>query len=163
MDAKLVLDAVAAAFHGTVMPPATALMNDHCKECVETSRTFWDEKKSFMSWEAAADGRGQRVEAALLTPDAWRYYLPALIVWCVRDTRRVDVLVGNLVNELTPQRGIHEEWFEPRAIGFSTEQRRAVLAFLEWYQEREQAEWASVGMDPPSSVRSAIKYWRRAP
>jgi hypothetical protein len=163
MDPKLVMDAVAAAFRSTVMPPVTALVNNHCKECIGTFQAFWDEQKSFMSWQAAAERRGACIEAALLTPEAWRYYLPALIVWCVRDTRQVDVLVDNLVHELTPRPGADNAWFEPRAIGFSAEQRRAILSFLEWYQQREQAGWASIGAEPPGQARSAIKYWGRAP
>jgi hypothetical protein len=88
-------------------------------------------------------------------------YLPTLIVWCVRDTKEVDVLVGNLVNELTPAHS-GRAWFCPRSIGFTAAQRRAVSLFLEWYREREKTQWASIGADPPDNAAGAIRFWGEA-
>ena len=85
-----------------------------------------------------------------------------MLVWCVRDTDKVDVLIDNLVHELTPRVGRGSDWFEPRSRGFSAEQRGAIVLFLEWYQKREQAEWASIATDPTGGVSGALEYWRRA-
>jgi hypothetical protein len=160
MEAPQLIDEVSIAFRGTALPPATALLNEHCNECIETSRVFWDTPNSFIAWESAAERRGAYVEAALLTPEAWRYYLPALLIWCVRDTGQVDALLNNLAHELTPRADSGRDWFEPRSIGFSPEQRCAIVTFLEWYREHEQAEWASIGAEHPNEVAAAIDFWR---
>src|SRR6478752_507894 len=111
------------AFSETTLPAAQALMNNHCKECIETSRLFCKTSRSFVTWQEAALRRGARVESSLLTVEAWRYYLPALMIWCIRDTKRVDVLLDNLVHGLTPPPKAHRAWFVPRATGFTAQQR----------------------------------------
>ena len=98
-------------------------------------------------------------ETALLTAAAWRYYLPALMTWCIRAPDAVDVLQDNLVYQLEPpaeSRGV-PEWFEERATGFSDAQRTAILAYLHWYREREEARWA--GAAPPRHAYNALTYW----
>jgi hypothetical protein len=164
MENAAVIDEVVAAFRTTVLPASALLIKNHCNECIDTFRLFWNTPGSFMTWESAAAREGTRVESALLTPAAWRYYLPAMLIWCVRDTDKVDALVENLVYELTPKVGVdgRKTWFEERAPGFSAEQRRAVTTFLEWCQRREIAEWASIGGDPPREAGAAIEYWRDA-
>jgi hypothetical protein len=162
MESSVVLADVLDAFRSTEMPPSAVLMNEHCRECVDTSRLFWDSPGSFATWEVAARREGTCIEAALLTPEAWRYYLPALMTWCVRDTEKVDVLVDNLVHELTPRVGASSEWFAPRAVGFSTDQRRAICSFLAWYQAQEATAWSSLGSALPNDVSVAIDYWRAA-
>lgn len=157
-----VVQEIETAFSETSLPPEAMLMNNHCWECIETSRLFWNAPRSFATWQEAVRRAGARVEAALLTPQAWRYYLPALMIWCVRDTEEVDVLVDNLVNELTPPAGAGNEWFAPRARGFTTEQRRAICSFLAWYQAREESQWGALGSEPPSEVSSALDHWRAA-
>jgi hypothetical protein len=147
------------AFSGTVLPAAAALMNNHCSECVETSRLFWNEQESFVTWQEAARRPGSYVESALLTAEAWRYYLPALMIWCVRDTESVNVLLDNLVHGLTPPATSDRAWFAPRSVGFTSQQRLAIAAFLRWDRDRERAEWASIGADPPDDAASALDYW----
>jgi hypothetical protein len=98
-------------------------------------------------------------ETALLTAAAWRYYVPALMIWCIRAPETVDVIQDNLVYQLEPPaegRGV-PEWFEERAIGFSEAQRAAIVAYLDWYREHEEAQWAEVA--PPRHVYNALTYW----
>ena len=160
MSADVVRE-IESAFSETSLPAAEALMNDHCEECVDTSRLFWNTSRSFVTWQEAALRPGSRVESALLTVEAWRYYLPALMIWCIRDPKRVDVLPGNLVHGLTPPAKAHLAWFAPRAAGFTAQQRRAVVSFLRWYQAREQAQWASIGAEPPDAAAAGVRYWQR--
>jgi hypothetical protein len=161
MENAAVIDEIRAAFRTTVLPASELLTKNHCSECIDTFRLFWDTPGSFMTWESAAAREGACMESALLTPTAWRYYLPAMLIWCVRDTAKVDALVDNLVYELTPKVGVDgkKTSFDERAPGFSTEQRRAITAFLEWCQQQEEAEWASIGGDPPREADAAIAYW----
>jgi hypothetical protein len=159
MDGQDVIRTVEAAFERGDLPPAADLTNDHCNECIETYRQFWSEPHTFVTWQEAARRQGSCVEAALLAVGAWRYYLPTLIVWCVRDTDKVDALVDNLVHELTPPAPSDREWFGPRSVGFSADQRKAITHFLEWYQAKEKAEWASIGRESPDDAADAIRYW----
>jgi hypothetical protein len=93
MEGRTVLERVEAAFTGVAKPPHEALMNHHCCECLETSKAFrgaawWD-----VNLEQLLAGR----ETALLTVEAWRYYLPAVIAWSARDPRAVDGGPGRVV------------------------------------------------------------------
>jgi hypothetical protein len=161
MEGQEVVRAVELAFEGGDVPPAAELVNDHCAECVETYRRFWSSPRGFVRWQEAAQRRGSPVETALLSPEAWRYYLPALIVWCVRDTKKVDVLVDNLVHQLTPGGPSNWGWFGPRSVGFTADQQRAIVHFLRWHQEKERAGWASLGGESPDRAAAAIRYWSR--
>lgn len=162
MEARRVVRAIEKAFERSHLPPAGDLIKDHCDECIETYREFWSELHSFVSWREAAGRPGHCLEAALLTADAWRYYLPALIVWCVRDTTKVGALVENLVHQLTPPAPSDGEWFGARSVGFTAEQRSAIATFLEWYRAKEEAEWASIGGESPDDAADAIRYWSGA-
>jgi hypothetical protein len=161
MEDPALIRAVEEAFEEQRLPPAATMTNDHCDECIDTYRGFWNGPQSFMTWQEAARQPGSCVEASLLTADAWRYYLPTLIIWCVRDSERVDALVDNLVHELTPPAS-DTEWFRPRADGFSAEQREAIARFLRWYQARERLEWESICAAPPDHAGDAIRYWSAA-
>ena len=85
--------------------------------------------------------------------------MPALMIWCIRAPDSVDVIQDNLVYQLEPpddQRGV-PEWFDERAWGFSPEQRSAIVAYLNWYQTRDEARWD--GTEAPRHVYSALAYW----
>ena len=162
MEGQDVIGAVTAAFEHGDLPPEDSLTNDHCDECIETYRKFWSEPLKFVTWQEAARRQGSRLEAALLSVGAWRYFLPTLIVWCIRDTARVDALVDNLVHQLTPPPPSDRDWFGPRSVGFTADQRKAITHFLEWYREKEKVEWASVGGPSPDNAADAIRYWSGA-
>jgi hypothetical protein len=50
---------------------------------------------------AVAARPGPAIETPPLSVAAWRYYLPALLIWCVRDTATVDVLVDSVAHILS--------------------------------------------------------------
>jgi hypothetical protein len=155
MDGQDVIRAIAEAFEQVDFPAAAELVNDHCDECIETYRVFWSRPLTFMTWQEAASRPGSHTAAALLSVAAWRYYLPAMIVWCLRDTEDLYDFDSILVYQLTP-RGPSKKWFEPRSVGFSVEQRRAITGFLEWYWAKEAEQAPSSGAD---EVAEAIRYW----
>ena len=159
-DVQYVVEQVKAAFADVATPPRESLINNHCCECLETSEAFGGKAWQDITLENLLAGR----ETALLTSAAWRYYLPAVITWCVRAPEAVDVIQDNLVYQLAPPATETEwarEWFEPRASGFSQEQRKAITAYLEWYRDREAAEWATLGTEPPGHVYRALEFWSR--
>jgi hypothetical protein len=158
-DAEQIVAQVRAAFADVALPATDELMNHHCCECLETSAAFAGKPWQDLALEDLLAGR----ETALLTPEAWRYYLPAMITWCIRAPETVDVIQDNLVYQLAPpdpeSRSV-PEWFDARATGFSAEQRSAITAYLEWSRDREEAAWARLGAEPPRHVHRALDFWR---
>jgi hypothetical protein len=154
-DADTIAAAAKAAFPAEPVPPKEALLNEHCQECIDVSNAF-----GVRAWTTVplADIVGK--ETALLTATAWRYYLPTMISWCVRDPDALDVLPQFLVYQLEPPRpGLNDEWFVDRKGGFSKAQREVIVAYLDWYRTREEAEYADLEMEPPRNVYRALEYW----
>lgn len=149
MNDETVLERVAAAFAGVPRPAEEALINRHCCECLETSEALGGSAWQEVSLEQLLAAR----ETALLTVEAWRYYLPAVIAWSVREPDAVDVIADNLVMQLTPpgEDGGLADWFEPRTRGFTSDQRAAIAAFLVWFAEH--------GGAPAGVVDGALAYW----
>ncbi|HET6341340.1 MAG TPA: DUF6714 family protein [Gemmatimonadota bacterium] len=157
MDDRTVLELVEGAFARVDMPSEEVLVNHHCCECLETSEAYAGAAWQEVTLDQLLAGR----ETALLTVEAWRYYLPAVIAWSVRDPAAVDVIADNLVFQLTPpgDGGALGGWFEPRASGFDPAQRAAIAAFLEWFAERERASWGELGAVPPGRTDRALAHW----
>lgn len=152
-----VVQLIRSAFIETRRPDAEALINRHCCECAEVSAAYAGKPWTDISLADVLAGR----ETALLSAAAWRYYLPAVMTWCVRAPDAVDVIQDNLVYQLEPPadgRGV-PEWFEARAAGFSPAQRAAIVAYLHWYRAVEEARWA--GAAPPPHADNALRHWMR--
>jgi len=157
-NAQDVIDQVHAAFKNVPLPSKDALWNNHCCECSETSEAFGARPWSEISLEELLSGR----ETALLSEAAWRYYLPSMIIWCIRAPDVVDVIQDNLVYQLAPPETQKEwawKWFMPRASGFNREQCQAIVAFLNWYQERQEENWAGIGATLPDHAVRALAFW----
>lgn len=156
-DPEATVEQIREAFADTAQPPRDALFNDHCCECVEVSAAYDGKRWAEISLDDILRGR----EVALLTAAAWRYYLPALLIWTIRAPQAVDVLQDDLVYQLEPPadgRGA-PEWFAERSVGFTDEQRRAIVAYLDWYRAREEESWRRIGADAPRHVYNALAYW----
>lgn len=157
-DDEQVIRQIEAAFAEVPYPGREALFNNHCCECAEVSACYAGKRWTEIALQDVLAGR----ETSLLSPAAWRYYLPAVMIWCIRAPDTVDVIQDNLVYQLEPpddQRGV-PEWFNERARGFSREQRSAIVAYLDWYRERDEARWP--GTEPPRHVYDALTYWAAA-
>jgi hypothetical protein len=96
IDGEQIVAQVVAAFPSEPLPPKEALLNPHCCECVEVSEAFGYKPWPTVTLEDLRAGG----ETALLTAIAWRYYLPAVITWCIRAPEVVDVIQDNLVYQL---------------------------------------------------------------
>ena len=156
-DADDIIRQITDAFAETVQPASEALVNNHCCECAEVSAIYAPKRWMDVSLDDVLRGR----ETALLSAAAWRYYLPAFMIWAIREPHAVDVLQDNLVYQLEPPadgRGV-PEWFDERAQGFTVPQRRAIVAYLEWYRARDEATWARLGTEPPRHVYNALAHW----
>lgn len=156
-DTEAIIEQIRDAFLDVEQPSRDALFNNHCCECAEVSEAYAGKRWTDISLDDVLRGR----ETALLSASAWRYYLPALMIWVIRAPDEVDVLLDNLVYQLEPPadgRGV-PEWFRERAVGFSARQRLAIVAYLNWYREREEAEWRRVGAEAPRHVYNALCHW----
>ena len=155
IDPEAVIDRIREAFADTALPPHDTLINNHCCECADVSAAFAGKRWTEVTLDDVMRGR----EIALLTAAAWRYYLPAFLIWTIREPKIVDVLQDNLEFQLAPPVDGHgvPEWFAQRAPGFSTEQRSAIAAFLDWSRERAEEVWPP-GTVPPH-VYNALKFW----
>ena len=145
------------AFAATELPPPETMINNHCCECADVSAAFAGKRWPEVTLDDVMRGR----EIALLTPAAWRYYLPAFLTWTIRAPETVDVLQDNLVYQLEPPRdgqGV-PEWFNERAVDFSAEQRRAIVGFLEWYRDRDEPNWPTG--EAPGHVYNALTHWSK--
>jgi hypothetical protein len=155
------IDQVQAAFKDVPLPSRDALWNNHCCECSDTSAAFGARPWSEISLEDLLSGR----ETALLSEVAWRYYIPSMIIWCIREPEVVDVIRDNLVFQLAPPETQEEwawRWFKPRASGFNREQRQAIVAFLNWYQEREEENWTGSKASPLDHAARALAFWGKS-
>jgi GNAT superfamily N-acetyltransferase len=154
-DADEVVRIISDAFSGTPYPGRDALFNDHCCECAEVSAAYAGKPWTDIALDDVRAGR----ETALLTAAAWRYYLPAVMIWCLRAPDAVDVIQDNLVYQLEPPaggRGV-PQWFEERAIGFSEAQQAAITAYLHWYREFDRERGGDT--EPPRHVDNALAHW----
>jgi len=154
-DADEIIRQIKAAFAEVPYPGREALFNHHCCECAEVSASYAGKLWTEIALADVLAGR----ETSLLNAAAWRYYLPAVMIWCIGAPDAVDVIQDNLVYQLEPpdeERGV-PEWFNERAPGFSSEQRSAIAAYLHWYRERDEARWD--GTEPPRHVYHALSYW----
>jgi hypothetical protein len=162
-DRELVLAEVATAFPRDPVPPREALFNGHCCECAEVSDAY-----GYKPWpDVSLDEVRAGAETALLTPAAWRYYLPAVITWCMRAPEAVDVIQDNLVYQLAPREATDEQslhqWFRQRMSDFTDEQRGAIVAYLHWYRERPGVEDRRLAVNSTQPVDRALAYWTQAP
>ena len=151
-----IVQLIAAAFAASERPAPAALRNDHCCECSATSDAYGGRPWTEITLQDVQRGG----ETALLSAAAWRYYLPAVMIWCITAPDAVDVIQDNIVYQLEPPadgRGV-PEWFSQRAPGFSDAQRAAIVAYLEWYREREEAQWPAG--TAPRHVYNALEYWK---
>ena len=154
-----IVQQITTAFASSERPAADALRNDHCCECAEISDAYGGRPWAEISLQDILRGR----ETALLSAAAWRYYLPAMMIWCIRAPETVDVIQDNLVCQLEPpteDRGV-PEWFAARAAGFSDAQRAAIAAYLDWSRQREEAQWPPG--TAPRHVLNALEYWSAPP
>jgi len=158
-DESEIIQQITDAFADVEQPSREALFNGHCCECAETSEAYAGKRWMEVTLEDVLRGR----EVSLLTVAAWQYYLPAFMIWAIREPKAVDVLQDNLVYQLQPpgEDGSVPAWFAERAVGFTEPQRHAICAYLTWYRDRDEIEWRRIGGEPARHVYNALAHWSR--
>ena len=107
--------------------------------------------------------RARAESLPLLTPAAFRYYLPTFMLGVVNHYNEVDVAGDSVLFNLTPpntRTGWRWDFFRTRAEQFTTHERTAIARFLQFMDERYRSDWANSGIEPPEDrVGPALRYW----
>jgi hypothetical protein len=146
--------AIEAAFPVEPLPAEDQLRNDHCPECREIAARF-----SVRAWPelTAADLLGNP-SPSLLTPTAFRYYLPAMMSRSMESRRELDCFPASLVSGLSPAGGKPSEHSRPKLTGFTHGQALAIVAFLRHFEACE-SEDSLRNESARRVVARAIKFW----
>jgi hypothetical protein len=102
---------------------------------------------------------------SLLTPAAFRYYVPALMLACIENPRELDVLPDSLIGSLSPPNEKATGFFAERS-SFAGAQAGAILAFLRVFELRQRIdsglpEDALEHAPVARPLARAIRYWTR--
>lgn len=95
-----------------------------------------------------------RFNLSLFTPEAFHYYLPALILASVLFRSEVDTLPDNLIYNLTPpnEDGLNMDKFLRIAKSFNTSQKEVIREFIKLYATVETSY-----QDP--NIKRVTKFW----
>jgi hypothetical protein len=153
---------IRAAFARIDVPGPEEVRNDHCPECQETAARF-----ACMRWEEVTVATlllAPKPSISLLTPAAFRYYLPALMLCCLEAPMELDVLPDAVIGNLSPPNGKATGLTGERLRDFTSAQGVAILAFLRVFELRQKMDSAaSADALDLAQVRKplarAITYW----
>jgi hypothetical protein len=85
-----------------------------------------------------------------MTPEAYRYFLPAYLTACMGGVRRAGNIVSAVISSLTPPRGrAGDDDFGTRMRGFTAAQRAAIKSVLVFLQSEG---------DPLGDIKRALRY-----
>jgi hypothetical protein len=151
--------AIRAAFQSGDPPTSAELQADHCRECSETNAIFKCKR-----WEevAAADLVGNP-PVSLLTPAAFQYYLPALMLRTVEAPQQLDCLPAGVIGMLSAPNGKPSARLADLLRKLDEAQIAAVRAFLSVCEAREKLDrcppeaFASAPVSKP--LARAIAFW----
>jgi hypothetical protein len=154
---------IRSAFASTPYPGDDRLVTDDGGRDPETRDVA--KMLSGQRWDQVSlDTLRARAESLpLLTPEAFRYYLPAYMLGVFEHWNDVDVVRDSVLYNLTPpneRSGRKWEFFRTRADQFTPSEGAAIASFLRFMSDRYQADWAASGMTPPTDrVAPALRYW----
>lgn len=85
----------------------------------------------------------ERSALPLLTPEAFRFFLPAYLHASVVHPDEVDVIPESVIFNLTPpqQKGQIADWFREVVTGFTPPQRETIRAFMRYWFDRTPAKY----------------------
>lgn len=101
------------------------------------------------------DARHVLMDLWLLTPEAYRYYLPALLRIHLTGSTFVDGLGSFAFRTLIPPDDPALEIFERRMALLDDRQHRALAGYVAWYLDYESSV-------PRRDAAAAASYWLRA-
>ena len=100
------------------------------------------------------------VALTFMSPEAFRYYLPAFLLVVAERFGEADLLVKTVISSLTPRRDQSNralvEFVRKRLEGFTPEQREAIRLFLEYVKREHGQEYLFGELD------AALEHWKKA-
>lgn len=156
-DANEVVVEIEQAFAKAKYPGDGALVYDNsgghleCNAVAEAFRTkHW---KDVPLETIRREGQG----LFFLTPEAYRFYLPAYLEAAVTHHREADAAIGSTLFSLElPKRKQDRESYRQRVSGFSAAQLRAIISWLRWMEKRYAADFPLGNIDKALESLEAI-------
>jgi len=161
---QIVEGKILAGFDATPYPGDDALVTNQSGCDPESEEVFSDFRGK--SWKEVPIEilRKHKEALPLLTPRAFRYYLPAYMIGCVDSFYDVDVVLDSVLFNLTPpepRRGWEWNFFRERAEQFNEQERDAITSFLELMDRYQRADWANEENESlRDRVKPALDFWR---
>ena len=133
-DHASVLGQIEEAFGDLPYPGDDHLIAPSSLQTAEGQRLYNDWKGRDWRSLSLQELRHHAESIFFLTPEAFRYYLPAYLSASVRDSEGVDIIPETLAFALTPPAGDDPvaSKKQARIAAFDDRQRRAIAAFLEF-------------------------------
>ena len=131
-------------------------MYDHCDECEEHDDLMRSRDRATLRIEDVTDLAWTPL--AFLTPEGYRYYMPALIRLAL--SAEGEDLLAYLVRDLgAPIRRESPPSHLPRTALFSPPETRAVLAFLRYVRDHERETLKECDDTSHKVLARAISNW----
>jgi hypothetical protein len=144
---RAAIAAILEAFPDEDPPSPAQMRNDHCQECRDTNAILLGKR-----WqEVTVDDLRHNLPVSLLTTDALRYYLPALMLRSLEAPRELDCLPDSVVSVLSPPSG---KPTPERAAIFRALTPLKVVAIREFLRVRALYE-----QQLSKPLKRALRYW----
>ena len=139
---------IEAAFAETNYPGDTQLVDDNSGyhlECNEVAAAFRGKHWKEVPLETL---RYHSAGIFFLTPEAYRFYLPAYLLAAVLHYDQVDTLPDSVVFSLIPPSDARDvEAYRQRVEGFTATQRQVIRCFLEFQKQHHSQDDALGDLD----------------
>jgi hypothetical protein len=133
-----VLDALCTqiedAFKEVPYPGDSHIVGHECTECWETQQRFRRKHWNELSVDKLFGHSGA---LALLTPEAFQFYLPAYLIACANDPRGADFILNEVLCMFaSPEHSRLIEYHNARIESLTESQKDAARAFVIYIQNR---------------------------
>jgi hypothetical protein len=124
-------DQIRSAFEAVEYPGDECLVSENYGEYLDVRRDFRQRH-----WKAITERMLERNSSSLafMTTEAFRFYLPAYLIYSLSEKGNNSVVVDTTVSALCPR---DNPLFWPRLAALSVKQRHAVQTFLEFVKTQE--------------------------
>lgn len=133
---------IEGAFSDVPCPGDNAIVSHQCWECDETVRAFKGKRwQDYRNRPLDLVGIPNRDKFPLLTPEAFRYYVPLAMLAAVDFYEECDVLSDTVVFHLDPAAETLAGKYEARLSSFPAAELRVLLSFLQYMKEWHPADY----------------------
>jgi hypothetical protein len=151
-EVKTLISEICEAFDGTTLADGTTIHEADLEGAYseDSVRLEARGKDSETNWQSVSDRKLERFHSALSFFDVrgWKFYIPAYMIWSLRNWRTTDSLTADSVIWGFELRN---EYRLPRFESLSERQSKVVLAFLQHFCKYS---W------DPDAEKSINSYWK---